>query len=220
MRVHADLGFAFGNEHCNFVARFREDRLRFYLFDDPQALEHLCEMNAAGAAVRRIRVGDGFCSEQRPPQAPGDEISGLAAPLRTATPMPERAMTATLPTLNLSFSKVSIPCRGMMMTSAVAPPLHKLYDAAQRLVRDGHLVSARALEPRREVFHDLINRVDAQNLDFNRLRRVASNKEKDDPDSCRWNPPIASAKLVSFRWKYAFCLYPSRRTRSTFSSVV
>src|SRR5881628_1085026 len=55
-------------------------------------------------------------------KASGDEISGLGAPLRTATTMPEWATTVTLSAAALLFfTRLSIPCRRAMTTSADSP---------------------------------------------------------------------------------------------------
>src|SRR5437867_4192838 len=55
-------------------------------------------------------------------KASGDEISGLGAPLRTATTMPEWATTVTLSAAALPFfTRLSIPCRRAMTTSADSP---------------------------------------------------------------------------------------------------
>ena len=65
--MHAELGLAVCNQDSNLCGGFGvgEDRLRFHLVGDSQALEHLGEMNAARAAARRIDIGDRLRGEQR-----------------------------------------------------------------------------------------------------------------------------------------------------------
>ena len=65
--MDADLGLAFCDHDSNRRGGFGvgEDRLRFHLTDDAQAMEHFDEMDTARAAARWIHIGDRLRGEQR-----------------------------------------------------------------------------------------------------------------------------------------------------------
>src|SRR6266545_4764869 len=65
--MHADLGLAVRNYNSNLCGPLRvgENRLRFHLTGDAQAIEHFGEMDAARAAARWIDIGNRLRGEQR-----------------------------------------------------------------------------------------------------------------------------------------------------------
>ena len=60
----AEFGFALGNEQRSFGA-WHKNSFRLQLVGDAETVHDLCEINAAGAALCRVRIDDRFGSEQR-----------------------------------------------------------------------------------------------------------------------------------------------------------
>ena len=95
-------------------------------------------------------------------RAPGVEISGFVAPLRTITPMPARW-----------------PCPGITTKSAVSPSWIRFRNYPERRERNCETMSSRALELGAEVLHDLSHSVRAKHLNLGSLAydRLSQSKE-------------------------------------------
>src|SRR3979411_3290643 len=91
-RVEADLGVASRNHLAYGFAGLHSGHFRFDLIVDAQFLQHADEVGAA----RSGRVGYRLRRKNRFFTASAELISGLGAPTRTATPMPDFARIAGL----------------------------------------------------------------------------------------------------------------------------
>src|SRR5439155_14667630 len=100
-----------------------EDRLRLHLVGDPQAIEHLGEMDAARAAARWIDIGDRLRGEQRAFQGVWRRDIGLGCALANGHDDAGAGEHRHVARNSLAVLHESVdPLLGNDTTSAISPP--------------------------------------------------------------------------------------------------
>jgi len=163
------------------AARLRELDLRFHLFGDAELPERLREADAGRRAARRIRIRNGRGREQRALNASGVEISGLRAPVRTATP------TATL-ARNVSLLSRRARMPGLRETALYDRHIEWFAFVTCRFVRGPterglHLVPADFFEARNQLLDRGLDAAWRDERDLVRVCALTTAEQKNDRGS-------------------------------------